>query len=58
MNKKDIKTRDAIEKLIRSFYKKVIDDKTLGIIFTEIVPLKLRSSYYFDNRFLGNYFIA
>ncbi len=39
MNKKDIKTREDIEKLMRSFYEKVSDDKTLGIIFTEIVPL-------------------
>ena len=38
--KKDIETRQDIEKFIRSFYEKVIQDETIGIIFTEIVPMK------------------
>ena len=37
--KKDIETREDIEKFIRSFYEKVIQDETIGIIFTEIVPM-------------------
>lgn len=39
MNRQDIKTRDDIEKLLRSFYEKVILDETIGIIFTKIVPM-------------------
>ncbi|MEP6712526.1 MAG: group III truncated hemoglobin [Ferruginibacter sp.] len=39
MSKRDIKTREDIEMLMRSFYRKVIQDETLGIIFTQIVPL-------------------
>jgi hemoglobin len=35
----DIETREDIEKLMRAFYKKVISDESIGIIFTKIVPL-------------------
>ncbi|MDB5201766.1 MAG: hypothetical protein JWQ27_1175 [Ferruginibacter sp.] len=35
----DITTREDIEQFIRAFYEKVIRDETLGIIFTEIIPL-------------------
>ena len=37
--KKDIETREDIEKFILSFYEKVIKDESIGIIFTKIVPL-------------------
>ena len=37
--KKDIETREDIEKFIRLFYGKVTQDETIGIIFTEIVPM-------------------
>ncbi len=37
--KKDIETRNDIENFIRAFYEKVINDKVIGIIFTEIVPI-------------------
>lgn len=37
--KKDIETRADIEAFIQSFYKKVIVDETVGIIFTKIFPI-------------------
>jgi hemoglobin len=37
--KKDIKTRADIEQLIVDFYEKVKLDKTIGFIFTEVVPI-------------------
>lgn len=37
--KKDIATRADIEQLISNFYTKVKTDTTIGIIFTEIVPI-------------------
>jgi hemoglobin len=36
---RDIETRADIEKFIQSFYKKVILDETVGIIFTKIFPI-------------------
>ncbi|MEO6668674.1 MAG: group III truncated hemoglobin [Ferruginibacter sp.] len=37
--KKDIETREDIDSFLRSFYQRVIADKQIGIIFTEIVPI-------------------
>ncbi|MGF2414511.1 group III truncated hemoglobin [Ferruginibacter sp.] len=37
--KKDITSRADIEKLIIDFYEKVKLDKTIGFIFTEVVPI-------------------
>jgi hemoglobin len=37
--KKDIETRDDIERFIRSFYEKVKADDRIGIIFNEIVSI-------------------
>jgi hemoglobin len=37
--KKDIANRADIEKLITVFYEKVKLDKTIGFIFTEVVPI-------------------
>jgi hemoglobin len=37
--KKDIESRDDIDRFIRSFYEKVKTDPTIGIIFTEIVEM-------------------
>lgn len=37
--KKDIESREDIIRLLKLFYAKVIKDETLGIIFTEIVPI-------------------
>jgi hemoglobin len=37
--KNDIETRKDIDVFIRSFYKKIIKDKDIGIIFTEVVPI-------------------
>lgn len=37
--KKDIASRADIEKLIIAFYEKVKLDKTIGFIFTEVVPI-------------------
>ncbi len=36
---RDIETRADIDTFIQSFYKKVIVDETIGIIFTKIVPI-------------------
>jgi hemoglobin len=36
---RDIETRADIETFIQAFYKKVIIDETVGIIFTKIVPI-------------------
>lgn len=36
---KDISTRDDIDVFIRLFYERVMDDPTIGIIFTQIVPI-------------------
>jgi hemoglobin len=38
-SKKDIQTRADIEIFIQAFYKKVIIDETIGIIFTKIFPI-------------------
>jgi hemoglobin len=37
--KRDIETRSDIEDFLKAFYKEVIHDKDIGIIFTEIVPM-------------------
>lgn len=37
--KQDIATRADIEQLIILFYEKVKQDKTIGFIFTEVVPI-------------------
>ncbi len=37
--KKDIESREDIEFFIRAFYKKVIVDENIGIIFTQVVPM-------------------
>lgn len=39
VHRKDISSREDIELFIRSFYEKVIEDETIGIIFTEVVPM-------------------
>ncbi len=38
---RDIQTRADIEKFILSFYKSVLQDPTIGIIFTTIFPLTM-----------------
>jgi hemoglobin len=38
--KKDIADREDIHTLIRRFYEKVLQDKTIGIIFTEVFPIQ------------------
>ena len=43
--KQDIQTRIDIELLIRAFYDKVLVDKTIGFIFTEVVPLDLEHHF-------------
>ncbi len=35
----DISSRQDIEVFIRAFYEKVVKDPTIGIIFTELVPI-------------------
>ena len=40
--KKDITTREDIEKLIQAFYDKMLDDIILGFIFTEIANVNLK----------------
>ena len=37
--KTDIENRQDIELFIRAFYKKVIVDENIGIIFTQVVPM-------------------
>ena len=37
--KKDITTRKDIELLVDEFYKKVIEDKTIGFIFTDVAKV-------------------
>lgn len=37
--KKDIQNRQDIESFITAFYEKVLQDETIGIIFTKIVPM-------------------
>lgn len=39
--KKDIKNRKDIQLLIDNFYKKLLSDKTIGYIFTDIVKINL-----------------
>jgi hemoglobin len=39
ITKRDIETRADIETFIQSFYKKVVRDDTVGIIFTKIFPI-------------------
>lgn len=37
--KKDISSREDIEIFIRAFYEKVIEDETIGMIFTDVVKM-------------------
>lgn len=37
--KRDIETRGDIETFIQSFYKKVIVNETIGVVFTKIFPI-------------------
>jgi hemoglobin len=37
--RKDILSRADIERFIRSFYEKVIEDETIGVVFTEVVKM-------------------
>jgi hemoglobin len=37
--KKDITGREDIENFIRSFYESVVQDETIGVIFTEVVQM-------------------
>jgi len=39
--KEDLKNRDDIRKLINAFYEKILEDKVLGYIFTDVVKIKL-----------------
>lgn len=39
--KEDITSRADIEYFIQNFYKEVLNDETIGFIFTEIVPIDL-----------------
>ena len=41
LTKKDIETRADIEKFLLLFYKSVLHDPTIGIIFTTIFPLNM-----------------
>ncbi len=41
MQKNDIQNRADIEKFIIKFYKDVLQDPTIGIIFTKIFPLNI-----------------
>lgn len=41
MQKSDIQTRADIEKFIIQFYKKVLQDPTIGSTFTKIFPLNM-----------------
>ena len=43
MEDKDLNSRADIEKLLIAFYGKVVQDETIGIIFTKIFPLNLQS---------------
>ena len=43
MENKDLNSRADIEKLLTAFYGKVVQDETIGIIFTKIFPLNLQS---------------
>lgn len=38
---KDIENREDIERLIKSFYEKMLDDTVLGFIFTDIAKVDL-----------------
>ncbi len=35
--KTDIKNRDDIEKIIKAFYKKVLEDEIIGVYFTDVI---------------------
>lgn len=39
VTKRDIGTRHDIELFLKAFYEKVVRDKDIGIIFTEIIPM-------------------
>lgn len=40
-NRKDIETREDIEILVDSFYKKVLKDETIGYIFKDVANINL-----------------
>lgn len=37
---KKLESREDIELLVNAFYKKVVDDETIGFFFKEIIPVK------------------
>ena len=41
--KKDIETRDDLEKMLEAFYKKVFKDDLISHFFIEVVPLNLET---------------
>lgn len=57
--KTDIQTTQDIENLMRSFYKKVLIDKEIGYIFTEVAQLDLETHLphicaFWENVLLGS----
>jgi hemoglobin len=41
--KRDIETREELEEFLRAFYKKAFADELIGLFFTEVVPLDLKT---------------
>lgn len=41
--KKDIESREELEELLKAFYKKAFADELIGLFFTEVVPLDLKT---------------
>lgn len=41
--KKDIESREELEDFLKAFYKKAFADDLIGIFFTEVVPLDLKT---------------
>ena len=41
--KRDIESREELEDFLKAFYKKAFADDLIGIFFTEVVPLDLKT---------------
>lgn len=40
-SKRDIETRDDLERILTAFYERIFKDEVIGYFFTEVVPLDL-----------------
>ena len=56
-NKKDIETREDLEKLLTIFYNKLLSDDSIGYLFTEVARIDMSHHLPLITDFLGIHLI-